>query len=94
MQKRTKATDRAAHKSKWAQSGQSKKSYSEQAGIKYATFISWFKTDSIESESGKFIALPTSNSASSCVEISFPNGICLKLQEPLTRELLSHLYHV
>ena len=94
MKRRTKASERATHKAQWAQSGQSKKAYSEQAGIKYATFISWFKPEHSKSVEGRFIALPSATSQDYSLNILLPNGIRLSTQQPLTTTLLKNLYDV
>ncbi|MFT6707537.1 MAG: hypothetical protein ACJATF_002383, partial [Flavobacteriales bacterium] len=51
-----KKSERKNHINYWRQSGQTKKAYSELAGIKYATFISWFKK-SEEEQIGRFVKL-------------------------------------
>lgn len=97
MEKRTTVAERAAHKANWSQSGQTKKCYCESAGIKYATFISWFKSGPKSTDAGQFIALPPCEppfESPYSTKILLPNGIELTVAERLSKELLKTLYHV
>ena len=85
-------SERANHISYWRQSGQTKKAYCELAGIKYATFISWFKKQESE-QVGRFVKLEKTNHCGG-LEIVFPNGIRLYSDEVLTLELLKSLQSV
>jgi len=77
----TKESERLNHISYWQQSGQTKKAYCELAGIKYATFISWFrKLEKSERPSG--------------LEIVLPNGIRIFSEQYLSLELLKMLQDV
>ncbi len=58
-----KKSERKNHINYWRQSGQTKKAYSELAGIKYATFISWFKK-SEEEQIGRFVKLEKTKQSS------------------------------
>jgi hypothetical protein len=87
-----KKSERKNHINYWHQSGQTKKAYSELAGIKYATFISWFKK-SEEEQIGRFVKLEKTKQSSG-LEILFPNGIRLYSEEELTLDLLKTLQNV
>jgi len=88
----TKESERLNHISYWEQSGQTKKAYSELAGIKYATFISWFRNKPLEQD-GKFIKLEKSERPS-VIEIVLPNGIRIFSDQYLSLELLKTLQDV
>jgi hypothetical protein len=85
-------SQRENHIAYWRQSGQSKKEYSRLAGIKYATFISWFK-DKEKTGGGTFIKLENSGTTASRpgFEIVFPNGIRMYTEESITVDLLKSL---
>jgi hypothetical protein len=87
-----KKTARANHINYWRQSGQTKKAYSELAGIKYATFISWFKNPE-EEQVGRFVKLEKTKQGSG-LEIVFSNGIRLYSEEGVTLDLLKMLQNV
>lgn len=89
-----KKSERIDHINYWRQSGQTKKAYSELAGIKYATFISWFKNkEQGKSETGNFVKI-TKAAERSELEIVFPNGIRLFSTSVITIELLKDLQSV
>ncbi len=88
----TKESERLNHISYWQQSGQTKKAYCELAGIKYATFISWFRNKPLEQD-GKFIKLEKLE-GSSGIEIVLPNGIRIFSEQSLSLELLKTLQDV
>jgi len=88
----TKRAERLNHISYWQQSGQTKKAYCELAGIKYATFISWFKNEE-EPISGNFVKLEKVEQIGG-LEIVFPNGIRLYSSDTLTLDLLKSLQSV
>ena len=94
MKRRTKPSERASHKLQWQESGQTKKAYCEEVGIKYATFISWFKPECSKTASGGFISLSVDDWQNYSTEILLPNGIRLRTQAPLTTGLLKNLYDV
>lgn len=85
-------SQRIQHLEYWQQSGQTKKAYCEMAGIKYATFMSWFKLKD-EEPSGQFLKLEKSNTRSG-LEIVLPNGIQIYSEEKLTIDLLKTLQSV
>jgi len=93
-----KKTERQRHIKNWHKSGQTKKAYSDLVGIKYATFISWFKK-SEKKETGRFLKLeqletPEESKRSIGFEISFPNGIRIYSQDGLSLDLLKTLQNV
>jgi len=88
----TKESERLNHISYWQQSGQTKKAYCELAGIKYATFISWFRNKPLEKE-GKFVKLDKPPEAFG-LEIVLPNGIRIFSEQYLSLELLKMLQDV
>ena len=88
----TKKSERLNHISYWEQSGQTKKAYCELAGIKYTTFISWFRKETPEQE-GQFIKLEEPERVSG-LEILLPNGIRIFSEEYLSLELLKTLQNV
>ncbi len=95
-------SEKENHMNYWRESGQSKKAYSELAGINYPTFISWFKAERKkqkevqEGQPGSFVRLEHSTSLKKRVgvEIIFPNGIRLQSEQSITTELLKSLHHV
>lgn len=88
----TKESERIDHITYWQQSGQTKKAYCELAGIKYATFISWFR-NTPSSQQGQFVKLEKKSTLNG-LEILLPNGIRIYSQENLTTELLKALQNV
>lgn len=88
----TKESERQDHIAYWEQSGQTKKAYCESAGIKYATFISWFR-NKVESQEGQFVKLEKKSTLSG-LEILLPNGIRIYSQQSLSEELLNVLQNV
>ncbi len=82
--------EREKHKAKWLASGLSKKAYSESVGIKYATFISWFKQGS---GLGKFEKLEVKGVEEE-LEIVLPNGIRIYSRQRLDANLLKVLRSV
>jgi hypothetical protein len=87
-----KKPERENHINYWRQSGQTKKAYSELSGIKYTTFISWFKKQE-EEQVGRFVKLEET-AQSSGLEILFSNGIRLYSEEILSLDLLKMLQNV
>jgi len=83
---------RQTHLDKWAESGKSKKAYSESVGLKYQTFISWFKKKK-ENIRGRFQRIGSSPTQSE-LRIDFPNGVSLHVWQELTKELLKTLKDV
>ena len=87
----TAKSERQDHIEKWKASGQTKKAYSQSAGIKYATFIYWFRGEMKNGkEPGRFIKLGD-EPLSSGLEVKFPNGVRLYLRGPLSIDLLKML---
>jgi hypothetical protein len=91
----TKASERNDHIAYWQQSGQTKKAYCELAGIKYATFISWFKNQP-DPSAGQFVKLEKkmTQEVSGRLEILLPNGIRIYSSQELSVELLKNLQDV
>ena len=87
-----KSKQREAHITKWQQSGQTKKAYSKEFGIKYATFISWFKKK-VPFLGGRFLKLENSREADR-LEIVLPNGIRIYSCQKLDLRLLKDLQNV
>ncbi|MCP4975126.1 MAG: hypothetical protein GY931_03110 [Maribacter sp.] len=87
-----KKSERANHITYWEQSGQTKKAYCELAGIKYPTFMSWFKNQEGVEEGG-FVKLEKMEQRIS-LEIVFSNGIRLYSNESLSSDLLQTLQNV
>ncbi|MFK8101354.1 MAG: IS66 family insertion sequence element accessory protein TnpB [Saprospiraceae bacterium] len=86
-------SQRIQHIKYWEQSGQSKKAYCELAGIKYATFMSWFKLKEEEVISGQFLKLEKPKDIMG-LEIVLPNGIRIYSEENLTVDLIKTLQSV
>lgn len=87
-------TERLNHLRYWRKSGQTKKVYCDHAGIKYATFMSWFKLEEPSSLSqGQFIKLEESQ-LNSGYEIYFPNGIRVSTKSTMSIEVLQYLQSV
>ena len=84
-------SDRLAHIRNWRASGLSRPAYSRKHGLKYSTFLSWFKQEVASPESGKFVALPQSPVSSRMIAISFPNGIRLEYEGDLDEALIQYL---
>lgn len=89
--KRTKKSERLSHIQRWRASGLSRPEYSRKHGLKYSTFLSWFKQEVPSPEPGKFVALPQSHATSSLITISFPNGIRLEYEGELDQGLIQYL---
>ena len=91
----TKESERIDHMVNWEQSGQTKKAYCELAGIKYPTFISWFKNKSAPS-GGRFVKLEKNKIVRDVgrLEILLPNGIWIYSSQGLSVELLKKLRDV
>jgi len=86
-------SERLQHIEYWRQSGQSKKEYCALAGIKYPTFMSWFKKLDEVKEVGGFIKLEKETIVHRH-EIVFPNGIRLYSSARLTADLIESLQNV
>ena len=87
-----KKQERQNHIKTWRKSGQSKKQYSESMGIKYPTFISWFKNTG-EEQVGGFVKVEKVT-RSTGFELVFPNGIRLYTEDRLSLDLLKTLQNV
>lgn len=89
--KRTNKVERLSHIGKWRASGLSRRAYSRLHGLKYSTFLSWFKKEQTSTEPGRFVALPESGNSSGALAIYFPNGIRLEYEGPLDEALIQSL---
>lgn len=87
-----KKAERLRHIDNWRESGASKKSYCELAGINYGTFMSWLKKAETNL-SGNFVKLEPIQTIGR-IEILLPNGIRLYLEESLSIELLQKMKNV
>jgi len=88
---RTPKADRLAHVQAWRVSGMSRPEYCRKHGLKYSTFLTWFKLEKDTEVPGKFVALPQSQEHPEMIAISFPNGIRLEYSGALTESLLQYL---
>ena len=89
--KRTKKAERLRHIENWRTSGLSRPAYSREQGLKYSTFLSWFKDDIAESEPGKFVALAPAGNEGAVMTIIFPNGIRLEYDGIVEQSLIQYL---
>ncbi|MFT5168479.1 MAG: hypothetical protein ACI8P3_003722 [Saprospiraceae bacterium] len=85
-------SQRIQHIEYWQQSGQTKKAYCDTAGIKYATFMTWFKLKE-GLVSGQFLKMEKPNNVDG-LEIVLPNGIRIYSDQRLTVDLLNTLQSV
>ena len=83
---------RLAHIQTWEKSGLTKQEYCVKNGLKYATFISWFKKEKVQTAGGKFIVLPAVSSQD-VLTIQFPNGIKISYTGSLDSDLINWLFH-
>ena len=88
---RTKKAERFAHIQRWRASGLSRPAYSRKHGLKYSTFLSWFKQEPPACEPGKFVALAQARISPSLITIYFPNGIRLEYAGELNEGLIQYL---
>jgi len=96
---RSTKSERRAHLRAWASSGMSRPAYCRANGLKYSTFMRWFKSEpqpDIEPMvKGHFVALPSSGTMydlTQNIEVHFPNGIRLQIHGQLTPSLLKMLH--
>ena len=89
--RRTKKADRLAHIANWRTSGLSRPAYSRHHGLKYSTFLSWFKQDKPDPEPGKFVALTSAGNEGAVMTIIFPNGIRLEYDGIVEQSLIQYL---
>ncbi|MCB9351980.1 MAG: hypothetical protein H6573_31485 [Lewinellaceae bacterium] len=88
-----KRSERLAHVRAWRESGLTRPAYCREQGLKYGTFMSWFKLEAEQGNSteGKFVALSSAPENSGVVEILFPNGIHVQYSGKLTAEVIKQL---
>lgn len=91
--------ERLTHIELWQESGLSRRAYSEQAGIKYGTFKSWFEKRHRQGNS--FIPLEVSPQVPSPCEptdegitINYPNGIIVNCPCDIAPRLLAQLLSI
>jgi len=85
---RSKQEDRQRHIAVWSESGLSRPAYCRESGLKYSTFMSWFKTESeagvpIGQAAGRFVALAVGCEQLESlgeVVVRFPNGMSVQFQ--------------
>ena len=88
-----KRSDRLAQVRAWRESGLTRPAYCVEQGLKYGTFMSWFKLEAEQGTSteGKFVALSSGPESSGFVALIFPNGIRVQYSGQLTAELIKQL---
>lgn len=93
MERRSKAA-RMEHLQAWRSSGLSKVAYCQSHGIKYPTFMSWFKLEGSTPmvEHGQFLEIKPSTFARPLI-IELPNGVRLHWSGELDATLLELLSH-
>ena len=94
--RRSSQAERQWHIETWRASGLSRPDYCKEAGLKYATFMSWFKQEAkAAQESGQFLELSsaalTLPIAQAETEIVFANGIRMIYRGSLNPELIQLL---
>lgn len=79
---------------RWRQSGLTQKEFSQQLGIKLATFAYWVSRSKEESKTGFVPLRPGQRDPASEIEITYPNGVRLKVSssDPGILSRLIHLY--
>lgn len=79
---------------RWRESGLTQKEFSEQLGMKVATFAYWVSRSKEAEKKKGFIPLgPGQNFSASEMEITYPNGVRLKVGGSDLR-ILSQLIHL
>lgn len=78
---------------RWRQSGLTQKEFSQQLGMKVATFAYWVsRNKELEKKKG-FIALVPGADSVEAIEVSYPNGVRIKLPA-LDLKTISELIHL
>ena len=79
---------------RWRQSGLTQKEFSQQLGIKVATFAYWVSRSKEESKTGFVPLRPGQRDLAGDIEITYPNGVRLKVSssDPGVLSRLIHLY--
>jgi len=79
---------------RWRQSGLSQRAFAEELGMKLATFSYWVsRTKEAEKKRGFIPLLPGQNFSTSEMEITYPNGVRLKVGGS-DLKILSQLIHL
>jgi hypothetical protein len=86
-----KRSERLAHVQAWRESGLTRPAYCRKHGLKYGTFMSWFKLEEQPRAVGNFVALASGSEISGLIEIIFPNGIRVQYSGSLDSELIRQL---
>ena len=77
------AEEKQKHLDQWKTSGLTQKAYCREYGIKYSTFGYWLKVSLQKCSnniSRDFIELPQHISTSKSIELTFPNGVILRME--------------
>ncbi|WP_407427265.1 IS66 family insertion sequence element accessory protein TnpA [Arcticibacter sp.] len=79
---------------RWRQSGLTQKEYSQQLGIKVATFAYWLSRNKEENKTGFVSLRPGQRDLAGEIEITYPNGVRfnVSLSDPGILSRLIHLY--
>jgi orotate phosphoribosyltransferase-like protein len=77
---------------RWRQSGLTQKEFSQQLGMKVATFAYWVSR-SKESEKKGFIPLVPAAGSVEVIEVSYPNGVRIKVPTS-DLKIVSQLIHL
>lgn len=78
---------------KWRQSGLTQKEFSQQLGMKVATFAYWVSRTRDEKEKGFIPLAPGKVDLGAEIELTYPNGVRLKVAAS-DAGLLSRLIHL
>jgi hypothetical protein len=92
--KRITQAERLAHIQSWRSSGLSRPKYCHESGIKYSTFLSWFKQEVDQNSTGRFVALDEMEEYSGQLTIIFSNGIRVEYGGTLSERLIQILQNV
>jgi len=79
---------------RWRQSGLTQKEFSQQLGMKVATFAYWVSRSKEEKSTGSVPLRPGQRDLPGDIEITYPNGVRLKVSssDPGILSRLIHLY--
>ncbi len=79
---------------RWRQSGLSQKEFCKDLGMKVGTFAYWVSRSKEEEKKKGFIPLvPSKGDCGAAIEISYPNGVRIKVPSS-DLKILSHLIHL
>ena len=77
----------------WQASGLTQKAYCEKTGLKLATFANWVRRTKDHSAKGFLAFTPPGGVVSETIELTYPNGVRLKVT-PDHLPVLSDLIHL